>query len=194
MTIMEHRMSSRALLGVLLAIGTFASAPALAAPPDHGRHDRDHRSAPHRAEPMRSHAKPQPRHAEPPRRHAEPARRPAAPPPHHAQRRPAPPPRAAHFEDRHHRAAHAYFLREYGRQHCPPGFSRRGSHCVPGARAWSRGRALPRTVVYYDVPTPLLHELPPPPHGHRYVRVAGDILLITIGTGMVIDAIQDIFG
>jgi Ni/Co efflux regulator RcnB len=52
---------------------------------------------------------------------------------------------------------------------------------------------LPRAVVYYDVPAPLLLELPPPPHGHRYVRVAGDILLITIGTGMVIDAIQDIF-
>ncbi|MDR1462820.1 MAG: RcnB family protein [Azoarcus sp.] len=185
---MEHRMSSRALLGVLLAIGTFASASVLAAPPDHGRNGRDHRPSSHRT------AKPQQRHAEPPRRHAEPPRRHAAPlPPHHASSHRAPPPRAAHFEDRHHRVAHDYFLREYGRHNCPPGFTHRGSRCAPGARAWTRGLALPRAVVYYDVPAPLLLELPPPPHGHRYVRVAGDILLITIGTGMVIDAIQDIF-
>jgi Ni/Co efflux regulator RcnB len=56
-----------------------------------------------------------------------------------------------------------------------------------------RGRVLPRTVIYYDVPEPLIVELPLPPSGHRYVRVAGDILLIAIGTGMVVDAIQDIF-
>ncbi|MDR0701673.1 MAG: RcnB family protein [Azoarcus sp.] len=184
---MEHRMSSRALLGILLAVGTFASASALAAPPDHDKKDRNHRSQPHRAEPARVQAKPQPRRVEAPKRRAEPARREAA------RRHPAPPPRAAHFEDRHRGNAHAYFLREYGKRHCPPGLTRRGSRCVSGPRAWSRGRALPRTVVYYDVPAPLLHELPPPPHGHRYVRVAGDILLITLGTGMVIDAIQDIF-
>jgi Ni/Co efflux regulator RcnB len=52
---------------------------------------------------------------------------------------------------------------------------------------------LPSQVIYYDVPQPLLVELPPPSRGHRYVRVAGDILLIAIGTGLVVDAIQDIF-
>ena len=31
-----------------------------------------------------------------------------------------------------------------------------------------------------------------PPAGHRYVRVANDILLIAAGTGMVIDAIEDL--
>jgi Ni/Co efflux regulator RcnB len=34
----------------------------------------------------------------------------------------------------------------------------------------------------------------PPPAGYRYVRVAADILLIAIGTGMAIDAIQDVGG
>jgi len=33
-----------------------------------------------------------------------------------------------------------------------------------------------------------------PPSGYRYVRVAGDILLMAIGTSMVVDAIQDIAG
>ncbi len=32
----------------------------------------------------------------------------------------------------------------------------------------------------------------PAPAGHRYVRVAADILLIAVGTSMVIDAIQDL--
>jgi hypothetical protein len=31
-----------------------------------------------------------------------------------------------------------------------------------------------------------------PPSGYRYVRVASDILMIAIGTGMVVDAIRDL--
>ena len=31
-----------------------------------------------------------------------------------------------------------------------------------------------------------------PPEGHRYVRVAADILLIAVGTGMVVDALEDL--
>ena len=31
-----------------------------------------------------------------------------------------------------------------------------------------------------------------PPSGYRYVRVASDILLIAIGTGMVVDAMEDL--
>jgi Ni/Co efflux regulator RcnB len=53
---------------------------------------------------------------------------------------------------------------------------------------------LPREVVYYQVPQPILVQLPPPPRGDRYVRVDGDILLITLGTRMVIDGIQGISG
>jgi Ni/Co efflux regulator RcnB len=31
-----------------------------------------------------------------------------------------------------------------------------------------------------------------PPSGHRFVRVAADILLIAVGSGMVIDAMGDL--
>ena len=31
-----------------------------------------------------------------------------------------------------------------------------------------------------------------PPPGYRYVRVAADILMIAVGTGMVIDAVEDL--
>jgi hypothetical protein len=57
---------------------------------------------------------------------------------------------------------------------------------------WERGRPLPRGVVYYDLPPTVIGHLPPPPPHHRYVRVASDILLITVGTAMVIDAIEDL--
>jgi hypothetical protein len=54
------------------------------------------------------------------------------------------------------------------------------------------GRPLPRDVVYYTVPPAVVVKLGAPPPGHRYVRVAADILLITIGTPIVVDAIQDL--
>ena len=42
------------------------------------------------------------------------------------------------------------------------------------------------------VPQDLLLRLPPPPPQHRYVQVAGDVLLIAVGSSMVVDAIEDI--
>jgi hypothetical protein len=61
----------------------------------------------------------------------------------------------------------------------------------PGqARQWTCGQPLPRDVVYYGVSPALGVEFGLPPSGHRYVRVAGDILLLAIGTSIVVDAIQ----
>ena len=63
----------------------------------------------------------------------------------------------------------------------------------PGqARKWAVGQPLPRDVVYYSVPQAVVVQLGAPPSGQRYVRVASDILLIAIGTGMVIDGIQNL--
>ena len=47
-------------------------------------------------------------------------------------------------------------------------------------------------MVYYAVPQPLVVQIGPPPSGYRYVRVVTDILLLAVGTGMVVDAIQDL--
>ena len=46
--------------------------------------------------------------------------------------------------------------------------------------------------IGYALPRSLELVLGPPPAGHRYVRVATDILLIAIGTGIVVDALEDI--
>jgi Ni/Co efflux regulator RcnB len=63
----------------------------------------------------------------------------------------------------------------------------------PGqAKKWHVGQPLPRDVIFYDLPPALVVRIGTPPAGHRYVRVAADILLIAIGTGMVIDAIADL--
>lgn len=77
---------------------------------------------------------------------------------------------------------------------CPPGLAKKNNGCLPPGQAkkWAMGRPLPRDVVYYDLPHDLIVRLPPPPMGHRYVQVAGDVLLIAVGTSMVVDAVQDI--
>ena len=99
-----------------------------------------------------------------------------------------------HFADDHRVYVHDYYRDEFQRGKCPPGLAKKNNGCMPPGQAkkWRVGRPLPPDVVYYTVPQPLLVRLPPPPPCHRYVRVAADILLITVGTAMVVDAIQDL--
>jgi Ni/Co efflux regulator RcnB len=95
----------------------------------------------------------------------------ASPPAHQMNRRPPPPPP------------------RYADHRPPPRIVR-----IDRRDNWRRGRVLPRTVVYHHVAPERIYAyaLPEAPRGHRYVRVASDILLIAIGTGLVIDAFQDL--
>lgn len=79
---------------------------------------------------------------------------------------------------------------------CPPGLKKKNNGCQPPgqAKAWRRGQALPAAVVYYPVPSAVQVRLGVPPAGHKFVRVASDILLIAIGTSLVVDAIEDLGG
>ncbi|MHB1359650.1 MAG: RcnB family protein [Rhodocyclaceae bacterium] len=99
-----------------------------------------------------------------------------------------------HFEDRQHVVVREYYVEHYSSGRCPPGLAKKHNGCMPPGQAkkWQVGRPLAREVIYYEVPQPLVVQIGLPPSGHRYVRVAGDILLIAIGTGMVVDAIQDL--
>ncbi len=47
-------------------------------------------------------------------------------------------------------------------------------------------------VIFHDLSPRMVIELGMPPTGHRYVRVAQDILLIAVGTGLVVDAVYDL--
>jgi len=99
-----------------------------------------------------------------------------------------------YFNDHQREVAHSYYGEQFRRGRCPPGLAKKHNGCMPPGQAkqWMRGRPLPRTVVYYDVPASVVIQLGYPPAGHRYVRIASDILMIAIGTGMVVDAIEDL--
>ena len=99
-----------------------------------------------------------------------------------------------YFIDRHQTVIRDYYVNEYKTNHCPPGLAKKRNGCMPPGQAkkWAIGRPLPRDVVYYALPTALAITMGPPPPGYRFVRVASDILMITIGTGMVMDAVNDL--
>ena len=101
-----------------------------------------------------------------------------------------------HFGDHDRDVARNYYRSEYRKgKGCPPGLAKKHNGCLPPGQAkkrWNVGQPLPRDVIFYDLPRQLVIQLPEPPDGYRYVRVASDILLIVIGTGMVIDAIDSL--
>ena len=99
-----------------------------------------------------------------------------------------------YFDDRHRTIAHQYYGEQFRSGRCPPGLAKKHTGCAPPGqtRKWTVGRPLPRDVIYYEVPPALVVQIGRPPSGYRYARVAGDILLIALGTGMVVDAIQDL--
>ena len=90
-------------------------------------------------------------------------------------------------------------LRDYyggiaARGHCPPGLAKKNNGCMPPGQAkkWALGRPLPHDVIFHDLPHDLRIRLSVPPQGYRYVRVAADILMIAVGTGMVVAAVEDL--
>lgn len=99
-----------------------------------------------------------------------------------------------HFDDQHRVIVREYYTEQFRGGRCPPGLAKKQNGCMPPGQAkkWELGRPLPRDVIYYPVPQPLVVQIGPPPSGYRYVRVATDILLIAVGTGMVVDAIQNL--
>jgi Ni/Co efflux regulator RcnB len=102
--------------------------------------------------------------------------------------------RRGHFETRHREIVREYYTEQFRGGGCPPGLAKKRNGCMPPGQAkkWRLGRPLPREVIFYGVPHSLVVEIGLPPSGYRYVRVASDILMIAIGTGMVVDAIEDL--
>lgn len=99
----------------------------------------------------------------------------------------------AYFDDRNRDVVHRYYASAgHGGKACPPGLAKKNNGCMPPGQAkkWQVGQPLPPTVVVYPVPQQIVIGLPPVPVGHKYVQVAGDILLIAVGTKMVVDGIN----
>ncbi len=100
------------------------------------------------------------------------------------------------FGDSQRRAVRDYYSPRVAAGNCPPGLAKKNNGCLPPGQAkqWRRGAPLPGGVVMYPIPRDLEIRLGVPPAGHKYVRVAADILLIAVGTSMVVDAIEDLAG
>lgn len=101
---------------------------------------------------------------------------------------------SVHFDDQQRTVIRNYYSEQIRSGHCPPGLAKKNNGCMPPGQAkkWMIGRPLPRDVIFHDLSPEIVVHLGPPPALHRYVRVASDILLIAVGTGMVVDAIQDL--
>ena len=76
-----------------------------------------------------------------------------------------------------------------GQKFCPPGLAKKG--CIPPGqrKKWAKGHALPGDVYYRPVYNWGEYNLSPPPAGHVYGEVDGDILLIRAASRLVIDAV-----
>ncbi|MDP1937558.1 MAG: hypothetical protein Q8N06_13370 [Hydrogenophaga sp.] len=99
-----------------------------------------------------------------------------------------------YFQDSQRVAVREYYEPRFRAGNCPPGLAKKNNGCMPPGQAkkWRKGYRLPSDVVYYSVPADVSIRLGVPPSGHKYVRVAADILLIAVGTSMVVDAIEDL--
>jgi hypothetical protein len=99
-----------------------------------------------------------------------------------------------HFEVTHRTVIQDWYAEEFRAGRCPPGLAKKRNGCMPPGQAkkWQVGQALPRDVVFYDLPPAIVVKIGVPPPGYKYVRVAGDILMIAVGTSMVVDAITDL--
>ena len=100
-----------------------------------------------------------------------------------------------HYFNNHHRdIVSTYYRDEFRRGDCPPGLAKKHNGCLPPGQAkrWTLGKPLPGDVIVYDLPDTVIRQIGYPPAGYRFVRVASDILMITIGAGMVVDAITDL--
>lgn len=102
---------------------------------------------------------------------------------------------AKYFKDEHRAAIREFYEEQFrSTHHCPPGLSRSYDGCMPSgkARKWRTGQPLPRNATSYDLPPEIVARIGPPPSGHRYVRIDSDILLVTTGTLLIVDVIEDL--
>lgn len=96
-----------------------------------------------------------------------------------------------YFNDRQRETVRGYYVRQYGDgRRCPPGLAKKNNGCMPpGQVGYTLGQPLPRTVTVYQVPQPVIVQLPVAPPGYRYVRVGNDILLVSPQSKLVVDVI-----
>ena len=102
-----------------------------------------------------------------------------------------------YFNDQQRTYVREYYTTSYGNgKRCPPGLAKKNNGCMPPgqARNWAVGQPVPRGVVIYTVPQPVIRQLPPAPYGYRYARIGGDIVLVQQQNNVIVDIIQVLLG
>jgi hypothetical protein len=68
------------------------------------------------------------------------------------------------------------------------GNAKGGALLPPGqVKKWARGQFLPKSLVWTPAPAAIIAKLKPVPPGHRYVVIDGEVLLIALATGLILD-------
>ena len=100
------------------------------------------------------------------------------------------------FGDRHRDIIRDYYGSQFRAGHCPPGLAKKGNGCLPPGQAkkWRIGHPLPGDVHYHPLPHDLVVRLGHDNPAYKLVRVGADILKIGVGSGMVIEAVEDLGG
>lgn len=98
------------------------------------------------------------------------------------------------FSDDKRSIIHDYYSNQFKGGHCPPGLAKKNNGCMPPGQAkkWRVGYPLPHDVIFHDLPDDLLRRLGRTEEGYRLVRVGADILKIGVGTGLVVEAVEDL--
>lgn len=102
-----------------------------------------------------------------------------------------------YFNDQQRTVVREYYVQNYSNgKRCPPGLSKKNNGCFPPGqvRQWVVGQPIPRGVTIYQVPQPVIVQLPPAPYGYRYARIGGDIVLVQQQNNLIVDIIQGLLG
>ena len=98
-----------------------------------------------------------------------------------------------YFDDRQRDSVRQYYTQTYSQhRRCPPGLVKKHNGCMPPGQAgnWQVGQPVPRGVMVYAAPQPVVRLLPPAPYGYRYARVGGDIVLVQQQNNLIVDIIS----
>jgi hypothetical protein len=97
------------------------------------------------------------------------------------------------FSDNDTAAIQNYYKTATADGRCPPGLIRNGDSCLPPgqARRWMLGQVLPSGIAAELLPPELSARLHPM-FGWHYVRVGGDILMVSDGTRIVGASMPDL--
>jgi len=80
---------------------------------------------------------------------------------------------------------------------CPPGLAKKRNGCQPpglAKKSYVTGRPLSSGVAIVPLPRELRIRIGRPPHGYLYGMVDGDVLKLTVGSLLVVDAIAGLAG